>query len=59
MKPKFHHHECYHCGQQFVCRGELEWNHDGWPEVVCFDFHRMEQQACPKCAGVDEDEDAA
>jgi hypothetical protein len=51
MKVKVHHHECFHCGEQFSCSGELERNEDGWPEVICYEFHRMEQRACPKCAG--------
>lgn len=58
MRPKFHHHDCDQCGQQFSCDGQLERNHDGWPEVICVEFHERGQRTCRECAER-EDEDAA
>lgn len=51
MKGNTHAHDCEACGKPFDCTGELERNHDGWPEVICDWFHRYEQRVCPTCAG--------
>ncbi len=34
-----HHHACQHCGVKVECSGDLELN-DGFPRVVCPEFHR-------------------
>ena len=39
FKGMYHHHACQGCGKQTVCGGNLERNYDGWPEVICSDFH--------------------
>lgn len=33
-----HHHPCARCLVETECSGDLERNHDGWPEVVCPDY---------------------
>lgn len=40
MNPRRpHHHDCQQCGKPAPCSGELELNHDGFPAVICRDFH--------------------
>lgn len=41
MSPrlKIHDHPCADCARLTPCDGTLEENHDGWPEVVCVEFH--------------------
>jgi hypothetical protein len=53
-----HTHVCEACGKPFECPGTLERNVGGWPEVVCFEFHRMEQRFCPTCSGADDEAEA-
>lgn len=61
-RPKFHHHDCVSCHHQFACDGELEGNHDGWPEVICVEFHERWRRTCDECRErntLANDEDAA
>lgn len=39
MRVKPHHHPCGRCGAKTECGGVWEQNYDGWPEVVCSEFH--------------------
>ena len=48
MRRKEHTHRCA-CGAFFECAGELERNHDGWPEVICRVFHIDGDRTCPVC----------
>ena len=34
-----HHHACQDCGIKTQCPGTWEENYDGFPEVVCPEFH--------------------
>lgn len=34
-----HHHPCQHCGAKTECSGTWEQNYDGFPEVICREFH--------------------
>lgn len=34
-----HHHHCHGCGVKMPCDGDLEFNYDGAPEVVCGLYH--------------------
>lgn len=34
-----HHHPCQACGQKVECGGTWEQNYDGFPEVICPEFH--------------------
>lgn len=43
VKP--HHHPCADCGRKTPCPGTWEENYDGWPEVVCSEFHDMPSQS--------------
>lgn len=36
---KPHHHPCQTCGAKTECGGTWEENYDGWPEVICREFH--------------------
>ncbi len=35
---KPHRHRCFHCGAMTECTGEIEQNHDGFPELVCREY---------------------
>jgi hypothetical protein len=35
-----HHHPCQDCGVKLECGGTWEENYDGFPEVVCREFHQ-------------------
>ncbi len=37
VKP--HHHPCQRCGAKTECPGTWEENYDGFPEVICPEFH--------------------
>jgi hypothetical protein len=50
MSRKTHTHVCRTCRQRFPCDGDLERNHDGWPEVICVAYHERRQDTCEKCA---------
>lgn len=34
-----HHHPCQQCGKKVECGGSWEENYDGFPEVICAEFH--------------------
>lgn len=36
---KPHHHPCQDCGKKTECGGVYEENYDGFPEVICREFH--------------------
>ena len=40
VKP--HHHPCQTCGAKTECGGTWEENYDGFPEVICQEFHRLD-----------------
>lgn len=47
-----HCHPCERCGLETVCDGDLERNFDGWPLVVCRQFHvdvRSVEFLCETC----------
>lgn len=37
---RIHHHPCQRCGKKAECPGEWEQNYDGFPEVICPEFHQ-------------------
>ena len=39
VKP--HHHPCQRCGAKTECGGTWEENYDGFPDVICAEFHQM------------------
>lgn len=39
MRDTRHTHACQTCGTETACTGDLERNHDGWPETICRAFH--------------------
>lgn len=39
MRTKPHHHPCQRCGKKTECGGIFEQNVDGFPEIVCPEFH--------------------
>lgn len=47
MKP--HTHPCRRCGERFECSGTWKQNYDGFPEVICEDFHEREYSLCGAC----------
>ncbi len=56
-----HTHPCSRCQVPVTCSGQLERNHDGWPEVICGLYHlpggtvakilcdSCEDALCPVC----------
>jgi hypothetical protein len=36
---KPHHHPCADCGSKTPCDGLWEQNYDGFPEVICPEYH--------------------
>ena len=44
-----HKEQCIRCRKDYDCDGNLERNHDGWPEVICDLYHRYNMQECPDC----------
>lgn len=57
-----HHHPCQQCGIKTECPGTWEENYDGWPEVICREFHAEgginADFLCETCAGLIEASDA-
>jgi hypothetical protein len=52
---RIHHHKCQDCGAKTECHGEWEQNYDGYPEVICREFHGdggtiNPDFVCPDCA---------
>ena len=46
-----HSHPCRFCKTPVECHGDLQRNHDGWPETVCYDYHIQAQPClCEACA---------
>ncbi len=39
MRVGPHHHKCADCGAKTECCGQLEDNYDGWPEIICVEYH--------------------
>lgn len=39
MSGKPHHHPCQDCGVKTPCGGVYEENYDGFPAVICPEFH--------------------
>lgn len=39
VKP--HSHPCAACGTKTECSGTWEENYDGFPEVICSEYHRL------------------
>lgn len=39
MRVKPHSHPCQSCGAKTPCSGTWEENYDGYPEVICPEFH--------------------
>jgi len=37
MRPHFH--PCQSCGAETPCEGLREQNYDGFPSVICLEFH--------------------
>lgn len=35
-----HHHPCQDCGAKTECGGTWEENYDGFPEVICREWHQ-------------------
>lgn len=35
----FHTHPCARCHAPAICEGEQERNHDGFPDVICVNYH--------------------
>jgi hypothetical protein len=48
-----HTHPCStpNCLTRLACHGELSGNHDGWPEVICLDFHLPNGSTVPLICG--------
>ncbi len=49
---RHHTHPCDRCHVESLCDGDLEANPDGWPEVVCIEFHTHNRSdfLCEDCA---------
>ncbi len=39
MRVKPHSHPCQICGKKTECGGTWEENYDGFPEVICREYH--------------------
>lgn len=39
MRVAPHHHPCQRCQVKTECGGTWEQNYDGFPEVICPEFH--------------------
>jgi hypothetical protein len=37
------------CHRRFECHGTERENHDGWPRVICINYHELLQDICPEC----------
>jgi len=61
MRSTFrHHHPCQACAAKTPCDGSLSDNYDGFPAVICDDFHLRSgdldpEFICQACAFVRED----
>ena len=40
-RDKPHSHPCNHCKTAVECHGHWSYNHDGWPETWCDDYHKL------------------
>ena len=45
-----HSHPCVTCGFRFECDGDFKPNYDGFPEVICDEYHERENNQCMGCA---------
>jgi hypothetical protein len=59
-RPREHSHPCRSCGAKVPCSGDLIQNYDGFPEVICSEYHeryrRPDCEACEAAAPAEEDE---
>ncbi len=60
MRVGPHHHPCSQCGVKTECGGTFEQNYDGFPEVICPEFHLAGGEInsdflCEQCAAKEED----
>jgi len=57
MRVKPHHHPCAKCKTKTECSGTWEENYDGFPEVICPEYHLPSVEIalclCEACACVD------
>lgn len=44
-----HTHICKACCQELECDGALERNYDGFPAVICADYHERGMDICGDC----------
>ena len=56
-----HHHPCARCGIKTECGGSWEENYDGFPEVICREWHQLggttnPEFYCDGCALIVEEE---
>ena len=63
-RVKVHHHPCQDCGAKTECGGTWEENYDGFPEVICREFHVLSGGVnsdfiCEGCAWKREDAEKA
>jgi hypothetical protein len=50
MRAKPHSHPCCICQKLTECCGDIEQNHDGWPEWVCVEYHKYgDDVTCEDC----------
>ena len=41
MRSRLHTHPCADCGTPTECDGERERNYDGFPDVICLNYHLL------------------
>jgi hypothetical protein len=49
MRRDEHTHPCANCQIKTQCPGHYERNHDGFPEVICTEFHGGGTFLCDEC----------
>ena len=50
MTRPLHMHPCWRCQVPFECSGDLEFNYDGIPDILCVEFHEHGHNECEACA---------
>ena len=48
-RDRAHTHRCTSCNLDFECHADLSRNYDGWPEVVCDQYHIGNVTVCEEC----------